>query len=220
MNWQEVFFVPIQETWTKILSFVPNMLAALVILVVGWVIARIIGALVARALRLARFDNVTDRVGINQALTDAKITSPPSRIVGKLFFWLVMLMALVMAVNSLGLTVATELLNDLLRYIPNVIAATFVFALGLFFASLARAFVQTVAGSVRAVSPETLGKVAQAAVIIFAVAASLEQLRIAPTIVTNAFTLLLGALALGLGLAFGLGCKDIVRKWVEDVTHK
>lgn len=220
MNWQEILLGPVQEMWAKFLSFVPNLLGALVILFVGWVIARIIAALVARALRLAHFDNVTNRVGITPALAEAKITSPPSSIMGRLFFWLIMLMALVMAVNALGLTVATELLNDLLRYIPNVIAATFVFALGLFFASLARAFVQTVAGGVRAVSPDTLGKVAQAAVIIFAVAASLEQLRIAPTIVTNAFTLLFGALALGLALAFGLGCKDIVRQWMEEVTRK
>lgn len=220
MNWQEILFEPVQEMWAKFLSFVPNLLGALVILFVGWVIARIIAALVGRALRLAHFDNVTNRAGITPALVGAQITSPPSRIVGRLFFWLVMLMALVMAVNALGLTVATELLNDLLRYIPNVIAATFVFALGLFFASLARGFVQTVAGGVRAVSPDTLGKVAQAAVIIFAVAASLEQLRIAPTVVTNAFTLLFGALALGLALAFGLGCKDIVRQWIEEVTRK
>ena len=218
MNWQELFTEPVREMSTKILSFIPNLLVALVILIVGWIIARVIRALVERALRLARFDILTERAGINQSLLQGQITTNPSGIVGKLFYWIVVLLALVMAIDALGLTVATQLLNELLFYIPNVIAAVFILALGFFFGGLVRGFVQTLVGGVRAVNPETIGKVAQAAVIIFAVAASLEQLRIATTIITNAFTLLFGALALGLALAFGLGCKDMVKKWVEGLT--
>lgn len=220
MNWQELFTEPVREMSTKILSFIPNLLVALVILIVGWIIARVIRALVERVLRLARFDILTERAGINQALLQGQITTNPSGIVGKLFYWIVVLLALVMAIDALGLTVATQLLNELLFYIPNVIAAVFILTLGFFFGGLVRGFVQTLVGGVRAVNPETIGKVAQAAVIIFAVAASLEQLRIATTIITNAFTLLFGALALGLALAFGLGCKDMVKGWVEGLTRK
>ena len=220
MNWQELFTEPVREMWTKILSFIPNLLVALVILIVGWIIARVIRALVERALRLVRFDILTERAGINQALLQGQITTNPSGIVGKLFYWIVVLLALVMAIDALGLTVATQLLNELLFYIPNVIAAVFILTLGFFFGGLVRGFVQTLVGGVRAVNPETIGKVAQAAVIIFAVAASLEQLRIATTIITNAFTLLFGALALGLALAFGLGCKDMVKEWVKGLTGK
>ena len=220
MNWQELFTEPVREMSTKILSFIPNLLVALVILIVGWIIARVIRALVERVLRLARFDILTERAGINQALQQGQITTNPSGIVGKLFYWIVVLLALVMAIDALGLTVATQLLNELLFYIPNVIAAVFILTLGFFFGGLVRGFVQTLVGGVRAVNPETIGKVAQAAVIIFAVAASLEQLRIATTIITNAFTLLFGALALGLALAFGLGCKDMVKGWVEGLTRK
>jgi len=220
MNWQELFTEPVREMSTKILSFIPNLLVALVILIVGWIIARVIRALVERVLRLARFDILTERAGINQALLQGQITTNPSGIVGKLFYWIVVLLALVMAIDALGLTVATQLLNELLFYIPNVIAAVFILTLGFFFGGLVRGFVQTLVGGVRAVNPETIGKVAQAAVIIFAVAASLEQLRIATTIITNAFTLLFGALALGLALAFGLGCKDMVKEWVKGLTGK
>ncbi|MCH8947763.1 MAG: hypothetical protein IH789_09080 [Acidobacteria bacterium] len=220
MKWQELFTEPVREMATKILSFIPNLLVALVILIVGWIIARVIRALVERVLRLARFDILTERAGINQALLQGQITTNPSGIVGKLFYWIVVLLALVMAIDALGLTVATQLLNELLFYIPNVIAAVFILTLGFFFGGLVRGFVQTLVGGVRAVNPETIGKVAQAAVIIFAVAASLEQLRIATTIITNAFTLLFGALALGLALAFGLGCKDMVKEWVKGLTRK
>ncbi len=78
----------------------------------------------------------------------------------------------------------------------------------------------TLAGGFQAVNPQTIGKFAQVAVIIFAVAAALEQLNIAPTIVNNAFIILFGAVALGLALAFGLGCKDMVKDWVETIARK
>lgn len=218
MNWQEWLLTePVQEMWTKLLAFVPNLLGALAFLIVGWIFARIIRFLVGRLLRRARFDSLTERAGINQALQQGQITTAPSAIVGKLFYWIVLLLALVMAVNALDLPVATALLSDLARYIPNVIAAAFVLALGLFFGDLVRGFVQTLAAGVRAVKPETIGKLAQAAVIIFAVAAALVQLRVAPNIVTIAFGGFFGALALGLALAFGLGCKDMVKEWVEGL---
>lgn len=220
MNWQDLFTEPVREMWTKILSFLPSLLVALLILLVGLLLARLAGTVVERLLRLARFDILTERAGINRALEQGQIKATPSGVVGKLFYWIVALLALVMAIDALGLTVATELLNRILLYIPNVIAAVFILALGFFFGGLVRGFVQTLAGGVRAVNPQTIGKVAQAAVVIFAVAASLEQLRIATTIITNAFTLLFGALALGLALAFGLGCKDLVKQWVEEIARK
>lgn len=220
MNWQDLFAEPVREMWTKILSFLPSLLVALFILLVGLLLARLVGTMIERLLRLARFDILTERAGINQALQQGQIKATPSGVVGKLFYWIVVLLALVMAIDALGLTVATELLNRILLYIPNVIAAVFILALGFFFGGLARGFVQTLAGGVRAVNPQTIGKVAQAAVVIFAVAASLEQLRIATTIITNAFTLLFGALALGLALAFGLGCKDLVKQWVDEIARK
>ncbi|MFQ5724401.1 MAG: hypothetical protein ACE5G6_07900 [Terriglobia bacterium] len=220
MNWQEILIEPTQQMWGKILSFLPNLLGALVILLVGVILARILQALIERGLRMARFDTLTERAGVNQALERGQIKTLPSGMVGRLFYWVVVLLALVGAMNALGLTVATELLNQLVQYLPNVIAAIFVLALGFFFGSVVRGFVQTVASGVRAVNPETLGKIAQAAVIIFAVAAALEQLRIAAAIVSSAFNILFGGLALGLALAFGLGCKDIVKNWVESITRK
>lgn len=220
MNWQELFTEPVQEMWTKFLSFVPNLLGALVILLVGAIIARIIRTLVERGLRIARFDTLTERAGINQALQQGQIKATPSGIVGRLFYWIVVLLALAMAVNALGLTAATTLLSKLVDYIPNVIAAVFILALGFFFGTLVRGFVQTLAGGVRAVNPETIGKVAQAAVIVFAVIVSLEQLHIATTVINQAILVLLAALGLGLALAFGLGCKDMVKDWVEGLTRK
>ena len=218
MNW-ETIQEPLRVMWTNTMGFVPNLLAALVILLVGWIVARVVRYLIQRALKLVQLDKVSEKAGINDALKQANLPEP-SQVVAKLFYWIVMVLALVMAVNAVKLTVATELLNRLLLYLPNVIAAIFVLVLGFFFGSLVRGLVQTALGGTETMDPEVAGKAAQLAIILFAAAASLEQLRIATILITNAFTVAFAAIAFALALAFGLGCKDLVKGWVEGLLKK
>ena len=218
MNW-EIIQEPLRVMWTNTMGFVPNLLAALVILLVGWIVARVVRYLIQRALKLVQLDKVSEKAGINDALKQANLPEP-SQVVAKLFYWIVMVLALVMAVNAVKLTVATELLNRLLLYLPNVIAAIFVLVLGFFFGSLVRGLVQTALGGTETMDPEVAGKAAQLAIILFAAAASLEQLRIATILITNAFTVAFAAIAFALALAFGLGCKDLVKGWVEGLLKK
>ncbi len=219
MNW-ETIQEPLRVMWTNAVGFVPNLLAALVILLVGWIVARVVRNLIQRALKVVQLDKISEKAGINNALKQANLTALPSQVVAKLFYWIVMVLALVMAVNAVKLTVATELLSRLLLYLPNVIAAVFVLVLGFFFGNLVRGLVQTALGGTETVNPEVAGKAAQVAIILFAAAASLEQLRIATILITNAFTVTFAAIAFALALAFGLGCKDLVKGWVEGLLKK
>jgi len=219
MTWQGLFTEPVREMWTKILSFLPNLLVAVVILLVGLLLARVVGTLIERLLRMARFDMLTERAGINQALQQGQIKTTPSGILGKLFYWIVVLLALVMSIDALGLTVASELLNRLLLYIPNVIAAVFILALGFFFGDLARGFVATLASGVLPDSAQTIGKVAQVVVVIFAVVTALGQLGIGDFVV-GAINIILAGVVFALALAFGLGCQGLVKQWVESITRK
>lgn len=220
MNWQEIIVEPLKAMATRVAEFLPNMLGALVILVVGWAVARGIRYVVHRGLRTMQLDTVTENVGVNKALRQGNIEAMPSLLIAKLFYWIVFILTLGMAVNALGLTVAAQLLNSLLLYLPNVIAAAFILVLGFFFGSLVRGLVQTALAGSKALEAQTVGKISQGAVVVFAVAAALVQLRIAEAIVTNAFTILFAAIAFGVALAFGLGCKDLVRGWVEDLVKK
>lgn len=220
MDWREALAEPIRAMWTRVAEFLPSLLGSILILLVGWLAARVVRLVVHRTLRVVQLDTLTEKAGLNQALREGNIQVTPSLLVAKLFYWIVFILALVAAVNALGLTVASELLNSLLQYLPNVIAAVFILVLGFFFGSLVRGLVQSVVGPVGAVEPQSVGKIAQAALVIFAVAAALVQLRIAPSIVTNAFTIFFGAVAFGLALAFGLGCKDLVKGWVENLAKK
>ena len=216
MDFREMLITPITDMAGEFVKFVPNLLGALIILIIGWLVARIIQTGVDKALSRARFNTLTERAGINHALSQAQIHRPPSTIMARLFFWILMILALSASVNALKLEVASQLLNDVVNYIPNVIAAAFILALGFFFGSLLRSFVATVAGGIKMVNPQTLGQAAQVAVIIFSVAAALEQLGVATQIVVNSFTIMFGALALGFAIAFGLGCQDIVKRVVDQ----
>ena len=220
MDWEKMFVVPLQDMWSKFAEYIPNVVGALLILLVWWIVARLVQTGVDKALSKARFNTLTERAGINHALSQAQIHRPPSTIMARLFFWVFMIVGLTMSVEALKLEVASKLLNDLVNYIPRVIAAAFILALGFFFGSLLRSFVATVAGGIKMVNPQTLGQMAQVAVVIFSVAAALEQLGVATQIVLSAFTMMFGALALGFALAFGLGCQDIVKKWVNDAMKE
>lgn len=220
MNWQEIIVEPLKAMGTRVAEFLPNVLGALIILVVGWAVARGILYVVHRGLRTVQLDTLTENVGVNKVLRQGNIKAMPSLLIAKLFYWIVFILALVMAVNALGLTVAAQLLNSLLLYLPNVIAAAFILVLGIFFGSLVRGLVQTTLAGSEAVEAQTVGKIAQAAVVVFAVAGALVQLRIAEAIVTNAFTIVFGAIAFGVALAFGLGCKELIKDWVENLVKK
>ncbi len=215
-DWREILLQPIQDMWSLLLTYIPKVLGAIVVLLIFWLVARAVQTIVDRILSRAHFNTMTERAGINEALSQAQIVRPPSTLMARLFFWVVMLIGLTSAINTLNLDVASRLLQRLTEYIPNVIAAAFILALGFFFGSLLQGFVSTLAGGVKMVNPKLLGQVAQGAVVVFSVAASLEQLGVATTIVTTAFSVLLGSLGLGFAIAFGLGCQDIVRNWVND----
>ena len=215
-DWREMLLQPMQDMWSLLLTYIPKVVGAIIVLIIGWIIARAVQTIVDRILSKARFNTMTERAGINEALSQAQIVRPPSTIMARLFFWVVMLITLSTGVRVLNLDVASALLQRLTEYIPNVIAAAFILALGFFFGSLLQSFVSTLAGGIKIVNPQLLGQMARGAVVIFSVAASLEQLGVATTIVTTAFSVLLGSLGLGFAIAFGLGCQDIVRNWVNN----
>jgi hypothetical protein len=118
------------------------------------------------------------------------------------------------AVNTLGLSSVSDLLNHILLYIPKVIAAVIALILGLFFANLLSGVIKTAAASAGLGETEALAALARYAIVAFTVAVTLEELGIAAELVRAAFVILFGAVALAAALAFGLGCKDLARDWI------
>lgn len=216
MQIQDIIFDSVSAFLRGIGDSLPNILAAIVILIVGWIIAKLLKAAVARGLKLVKFATLTQRAGIDEFLAKGDVKQSASDVIAVLVYWLVMLIVLVTAVNALGLEVASTLLNQILLYIPNIIVAVVVVVVGLYAANFVAALVRTAAANAGITEAGLIAALSRYALIIFTFAIALNQLRIGQEIVANGFLILLGAAALGAALAFGLGARDLVGKFLGD----
>jgi hypothetical protein len=204
----------LQTTLNTFFGYLPNIVGFLVILVVGYLIAKVVRAIVNKALQ---------RLKVDQALTNSHAGSfvekispggRPSHIVGGVAFWLIFLYAISAAIGALQIPAVTAFMNQVLGYLPNVIAAVFIFVVASIIATAVVTVVQ------RTMGDTPTGKVAETVLpgLIMAIAAFmiLTQLRIAPSIVLITYAALIGMLALAGALAFGLGGRDVAARLLEN----
>jgi len=219
-SWQSLIIAPVREMLTKILGYLPTLLGALIILIVGWIVAKIIKRLIEALLGAIRFDGLADKAGITGILRKGNLKVTASEVVSGLVYWLVIIMVLVMVVNALGLPKASDVLASLFAYVPKVIGALFVLVVAMFLASFVSSIVQTAAGNANLPRPELYAGVSRWAIIIFAVTIALGELGIGTLLVTATFNIILGGVCLGLALAFGLGGKDAAAKYLEELRKR
>jgi len=214
MEFAPTLLEPGRAFLSKVALFLPNLLAALLILLGGWILAKFIRLLVFRFLLAIRFDVAGERAGIDAMLARADIRQSPSELVAILVYWLTTLLFVITAINTLGLAAVAELLNRVLLYLPKVIAAVVVLILGLFFANFLSGVIRTAAASAGLAEAQVLATIARYSLIVFTGAITLHELGVGAELVRAAFTIVFGAVGLALALAFGLGCKDLARDWV------
>ncbi|MFA5176781.1 MAG: hypothetical protein WC440_01365 [Candidatus Omnitrophota bacterium] len=219
-SWQVVLLEPARSVLSQIGQFVTNILLVLIILIVGWIISKLIRAVVTKALRMIKIDELSDRVGLEALLEKGGIAYSLSELVGIICYWLALLVTFMVAINAIGLTIAADLLNKVVLYIPNVIAAIFILILGMFAATILKNIVLTAANNAGVSQGKILAKAVEIIIIVFAVFVGLEQLNIGIRITELTLGIGLGSLGLGLALAFGLGCKDIAGKFMNDFVDK
>ncbi|MGH7585963.1 MAG: mechanosensitive ion channel family protein [Gemmatimonadales bacterium] len=196
----------------------PPILAALVLLVAGYLLARQVQRWVDATLLRLNFKAVADAGGITEAVERTGKRLDPGSAVAKLAFWLVMLVVILLASTALGLESINEMFGAMIGFLPTLIAALVIVVLSVIMGEFVRVVLLASAGAVAGVP--TLAKLAKATVVLIGVFMALTQVGVAPEIVTTAFTLILGAVALAAGLAFGLGNRDLAgeltRKWYEE----
>lgn len=215
-DWQLVLVEPAKTVLAQISQFLVNVLLVVVILIIGWIIAKIIKTLVTRILRLIKLDQLSERIELDNILAKGGISYSLSELIGAICYWLALLITFVVAINAIGLTVAADLLNRIVLYVPNIIAAVFILILGMFMATLLSNIVKTAANNAGVSQAKLLGKVVEIVVIIFTIAISLEQLGIAAKVIELIISIILASLGLSVALAFGLGCKDLAAKAISE----
>jgi hypothetical protein len=203
-----------------LVAIVPRLLAALVLVVVGWVVARIVRKLTVRALRLARLDVAAEKAGIEDFLVQGGVRMTAVTIVGNIAYWVINLVVLLAALAALGVSTAGELFNRMVLFIPNVIAAVVVLIFGALLAQFIGTLVFTYLSNVGVSGAAAIAAIARWAVIVFVLAISLEQLKIGGHILVSAFQIAFGAFCLALALAFGLGGRDWAARILDTFFKK
>ncbi|MGA2775532.1 MAG: hypothetical protein ABSE81_05665 [Candidatus Omnitrophota bacterium] len=219
-SWQVVLLEPARTVLGQIGQFLVSILLVLIILIVGWLISKAIRAIVTKGLRAIKLDELSDRIELDAVLEKGGITYSLSELLGVICYWLALLVTFMVAVNSIGLTIAAELLNKIVLYIPNIIAAIFILILGMFIATLLKNIIQTAASNAGVSQVKLLSKAVEVIVMVFAIFVALEQLNIGIRITELTLSIVLGTVGLALALAFGLGCKDIAGKYAAELIDK
>jgi hypothetical protein len=211
------FFDRLQQSFAQLGVFVPSLFGALVILFAGYLLAKLVEKGTARLLRRVRLNDMLERGGVMQAVERSGTHLNPARVIANLLFWLVMFVVLVVAANALGFQSLANVFSELVSYIPSVIAAIVIVIVGIVLGGFVGGIIMASAGGLH--GGPTLARVGRIGIIVIAVFMALQELGIATDIVTTAFAILFGAVALALALSFGLGNRDlageITRSWYE-----
>lgn len=220
VEWVTPIKEPIMAMAIKLWGYVPNVVAAIVILLVGVVVAKLLASIIGRVLKLAKLDALSEKAGLANILRVGELKLSLAGIIETLIYWVMVLLVVVTAAQALKFTEAANLITKLIAYIPNIIAAVLILAVGAFLASILSSIVLGATKNAGMKKANLLSQLVKMVLIIFAVAMAIEQLKIGQGIIAQAVNIILLSIGAGFAIAFGLGCKDIVAKGVSDFLNK
>ncbi|TRZ94686.1 MAG: hypothetical protein D4R84_08170 [Rhodocyclaceae bacterium] len=221
----DVLLEPVHALLNQIGAFMPRLVIALGVLVVGWLIAKAFRYSVIKALRALNFNVLTERAGVDGFLQQGGTEKDTTEVVGWLAYAIALLVSLIIAFNSLGLTQVTDLLSKLLLFAPKVLVGLLVIVFGSYFARFVGATVQSYCRSAAISDGDLLGRVARYAVLTFVLLLAIDHLDISGGLIQQTFLILLAGLVFAAALAFGLGGRDhaaaLLERWFpRDPTDR
>ena len=207
---------PLRAILFQIGAFLPRLLVALVVVLGGWLLAKLARFTVIKGLRAINFNVLTERAGLDNFLRQGGMPGDTTSLFGVLVYWLVILAALLIAFNGLGLTYITDLLGRVVWFVPNIFVALLVLAFGSYFARFVGDTVTAYGRNIKLQDAVFLGKLAQYAIMVFVVLIALDQIKVGGDIVRESFLVILAGVVFALALAFGLGGKDWAAERIEQ----
>jgi hypothetical protein len=214
----EILFDSLKSIWQSFIGFLPTFLAALIVFIIGWLIAIFLGKVASRIIKTIKLDLLLSKLGFKKALAKAKLKLDSGKFFEELVKWFFIIVFLMTAVDILGLREITLFLKSILLYLPNVIIAAVVLLAAAVIANFMQRVVKASADTAGLASSATVAGIVKWAILIFGFVIALTQLGIAPIIQTVVIGLI-GMLALAGGLAFGLGGKDLAARILEKIRQ-
>lgn len=194
--------------WEGLVAFLPNLAAALVILLLGYIVSRIASAVVRRLLAAVGIDRLSERTGVAGLLSRINVEKTASQILGRIVFWILMLTFLLSASESLGLDRLSETIDSLVQYLPRVLGAIFILAIGLFVAGFARDAVRAGAETIGARHAVVISQTTYVLLIVISAGLAIGQLELETQLLTIAVGVVMAAAGIAFALAFGFGARE------------
>ena len=219
-NWSIITYGVLEDTLRGFLMFLPKLIGALTIFVIGWFISVGIGRLVSEILKKLRFNQIFERNNWKEALEKAEIKVNPSDFTGGICKWILVIVSLFISVGILGFDQFADFLVQIIAWLPNLIIAIAIFVVSVITADILEKVIKAGVKKIGVGYAGFLGSAVRWSLYIFAGLAILRQLGVTPTIIDTLVMGFVGMITLAVGLSFGLGGKDAAARLIEDIRKK
>ena len=209
---------PLQEVFLKFKTFVPNLLAMLVILITGILLARVLRAILVRFLKAINFDSWSDRMGVTTLLRKGDLWAKPSLAVGAIVFWILIIVALMTGMSALRVQAIDQLVAQFFMYLPRAFSAILILVVGYVLAGFISRAVLIAAANSGYHYGKLLAEAIRLLLTVLILAMVLEQLQVAPGIVLAAFSIIFGGIVAALAISFGVGGIEAAKRMIERET--
>ena len=219
-DWSGITLLSLQEFWHGFLGFMPNLIGAIIVLLIGWFIADWVGKVVTEILRKLKFDKIFERTQWQDALKKADFKVSVSHFIGELVQWVLMIVFLLASVEILGSHQLAVFLNKIINWLPNLIVAVSIFVVTVIIADFVKKIIQAFVEKAGVSHSQFVGSIVQGSIWVFAIFAILIQLGIARELIQILFTGIVALVVISFSIAFGLGGKDLAKDILERLRSK
>jgi hypothetical protein len=210
-TWTEVFLESLKSFGEQIMGAIPGILGAIFLIILGWLVARLIARLIVKLMTVVRFDKVFENLNSKEFLKNLKITVGPSVIVGKFIFWVIFLLFIVTATETLGWTVVAAEITNLIRFIPNLFIGIIIFIIGLYIANFIKSLINTSFSSLGISSGKIMSEIAFYTIMILITLTALKQTGINTRFIDNNITIIIGIIVGAFALSFAISSRDVLQ---------
>lgn len=212
---------PLQEVYLKFKGFLPNLLAMLVILLLGILLAKIVRIILVKLLIAIKFDIWSDRMGFTTLIRKGDVWTKPSAILGAIVFWLLAIVTLMVGLSALKVAAIDQVVGHFFGYMPRVFSASIILVVGYILAGFVSRAVLITAANSGFHYAKLLAETVRVLLAVMTLAMVMEQLKIAPNIVIAAFSIIFGGIVVALSIAFGVGGIGVAKRMIEkEATEK
>ncbi len=219
-EWGNITMKALIDLWAGLINFIPRLIGALIVFLIGWLISVGVGKLVAEILRRLKFNQVFEKGSWKTALERAEIKVDPAGFIGVIFKWVLLIVFLVAAVEILGLVQLATFLTSVLAFLPNVIVAALILVVAVIIADILEKVVRAGVEGMKVGYGQLVGAIVKWSIWIFAILAILIQLRVAPTLIQTILTGVIALIVIAAGLAFGLGGKELAGEVLQNLRKR